>query len=467
MQHLGFVEALVEQRSSALVPSSSSKGHLLSTSIAGAGCKDEAVCELSSNLFCQTATITLTPPTRTTTLMKVTFEYFELEAIGHVSVGILCDVETLPGDSASSDEIQVLYASRTTSLADVTVSPGYHVYGAQPVVSVGFGNGRFSVTAVCNILARTMAKASGDQASSVAILVPNSLASSPSSVAVSVYLEPPGWSMEKSSFLPGSATASSLELVVPKSSDAVSVAVYLEPPGWSVEKSSFQPSIASSFGHVGGFLVRGKLIGSLGAGDLQSGSHSTKSLVVWKPALAYRQIDRSNSLVLGDSAATTNDLLAAALLVGIFLELVLLVAISLCRRVARWKQGRTKQGGGRHIRFATNVTVREYDRTVGMMPHKEPSRKRRVVRRSKPFFPLALDWTYVEFQADLEDFGHSPGRRGNRFDSAGMRRQVLLTHGLELQAIEQMDKDARRTFDTDALLDAEIDRDEGGGDVAR
>jgi hypothetical protein len=388
-----------------------------------------------------------------------------------------------------------LFASRTTSLADVTVSPGYDEYGAQPRVTVGFGNGRFSVTAVCNVLSSAVpdttvmvltgaSEASNDPVSSVVIQDPKRRASSPST-AVSVAMvqsEPPGWSAETRSFQYHSASGSSLQQVALKSlasspfSTAIAVArVYSQPPNMSVETSSVFSASASCFEQSRGSLVGvpsviGTLFGRFGAGDLQSGSHSTKSLAVWKPELAYRQRHRSNSLVLGDSTATTDQVLTAALLVGILLELVLLVAISLCRRITRWKQERaTTQGGGRHIRFATSVTVREYDRTVGMMPHKEPScrrRKRRVVHRSKPFFPLALDWTYVQFQADFEVFGQSPGRRGNWFDSAGLRQQVLLAHGLELQAIEQMDKAARRTFDADALLDAELDRDESGG-VAR
>ena len=88
---------------------------------------------------------TVAPPAATDT--KVTFEYFGLEAMGLVSVGIICELDATPHESVGNDGI--LFTSHKTSISDVTLERGTDWYTNQEVITVGYGGGRFSVTGVC------------------------------------------------------------------------------------------------------------------------------------------------------------------------------------------------------------------------------------------------------------------------------------------------------------------------------
>jgi hypothetical protein len=123
--------------------------------------------------------------------------------------------------------------------------------------------------------------------------------------------------------------------VVPKglasspSSVEGAVAVYSEPPGWSEKKSCYQPCSAMASSFVSGSLVGSICLEVLLPGDFQSGSHPSKSLVVWSQSWFIGSVIAAIQLFLATARRQpTDDELIIAPLLGILLELVLNIVMS-------------------------------------------------------------------------------------------------------------------------------------------
>ncbi|GKZ00623.1 hypothetical protein MPSEU_001014400 [Mayamaea pseudoterrestris] len=131
------------------------------------------------------------------------------------------------------------------------------------------------------------------------------------------------------------------------------------------------------------------------------------------------------------------------------------------------QQQGSKAQCGRHVHFSEQISVRSFDRTVGC-------RMRQDLIDGRPpeleGYQLGLDWTFEDSNADLDSFGHGCSRQnhsGYRVHSGLARRQILLTHGLALQEIESLNWDDRMSYlaDLDAFF-AKADDDDDDDDAA-
>ncbi|GKY96141.1 hypothetical protein MPSEU_000574100 [Mayamaea pseudoterrestris] len=108
----------------------------------------------------------------------------------------------------------------------------------------------------------------------------------------------------------------------------------------------------------------------------------------------------------------------------------------------------------RCVHWAETVSVRSFDRTVGCRMRVDLTDGRPPEPKG---YPLGLDWTFVDSQADLGMFGHECSRQNHstyRVHSGIARRQILLDHGLDLREIESMNSADRMSFlaDLDAFF---------------
>ena len=83
------------------------------------------------------------------TVMQATFEYFELDTMGLVSAGIICELESSPDESSGGDGILA------ASPSNVSLERHVDVYTGQELITVGFDESRFSNTPVCEAPANT------------------------------------------------------------------------------------------------------------------------------------------------------------------------------------------------------------------------------------------------------------------------------------------------------------------------
>ncbi|GKY99252.1 hypothetical protein MPSEU_000880500 [Mayamaea pseudoterrestris] len=106
---------------------------------------------------------------------------------------------------------------------------------------------------------------------------------------------------------------------------------------------------------------------------------------------------------------------------------------------------------GRRVKFTEKVAVRAFDITVGLRQVEALSTDYRgihfVARSKHPFYPLGLDWTFVDEQVDMGAFG----QKCTRYDQRGFRlhcpadrlRRLVGSGGFTLEELKRMDADAR------------------------
>ncbi|GKZ01223.1 hypothetical protein MPSEU_001073600 [Mayamaea pseudoterrestris] len=278
---------------------------------------------------------------------NVHFEFSEDETAG-VKVEIDCSYNKVDASGG--------FTSKTVHLANVTLFRSHDPFAGRELLTVGFGDGRYSVTVVCS---------DTDKPSSIVAAIPRVAAST---------------------------------MIIKATNASSSVLI----------EADFSSNSGWRFYHVLLVMVVLYVVGKRGKRRRQLKKERRER----RERRALRRLEKAEKKQAAMKAAVK--------IKGIL------------------KKQSSVVSNGRRVHFADQVSVRQFGRTVG-------TRSRQILAYGRPRgepsgFPLGLDWHFADEQADSDAFGHGD-TRGSKMKrtSSRSRRQVLLDHGLELDAIGRLD----------------------------